>query len=198
MRLLVDSDAFCKLGCCTLLDRALGLFEATTEDCGRLPALPHMLRRGRLVKTYGRDACTALVPVAEAMAIAPPGTTQYLDSMIPVDNIDVGEAQLFASAATHALPLLTGDKRALRALAAVPGMHVALGGRIVPLDLVLLELCRKHGVPEIRNAVAPVMKTDVGLSVCFSPSADPLEALGSYLRALQSEVSPLVLKETLA
>jgi len=48
MRLLVDSDAFCKLAASDLLSDAAMLFDAELPDCGRLPALPYMLRRGGL------------------------------------------------------------------------------------------------------------------------------------------------------
>lgn len=46
MNLLVDTDAFCKLGAAGLIEGATGVFGARLPDCGRPPALPHMLRRG--------------------------------------------------------------------------------------------------------------------------------------------------------
>ena len=74
MNLLVDTDAFCKLGVAGLLEDSTGVFGTRLTDCGRLPALPYMLRKGRLANRYGRDACNSLVSYAEAMPVhAKPG-----------------------------------------------------------------------------------------------------------------------------
>ena len=40
-RLLVDTDAFCKLGVAGLLTDAIGVLGVTVENCGRLAALPY-------------------------------------------------------------------------------------------------------------------------------------------------------------
>lgn len=50
MRLLLDTDAFCKLGAAGVFDDALSLLGLSVSDCGRLPALPYMLRKGSLRK----------------------------------------------------------------------------------------------------------------------------------------------------
>lgn len=92
MNLLVDTDAFCKLGMAGLIEDAAGVFGARLPDCGRLPALPHMLRRGSLVKRYGRDACDALIPRAEAMAALPKPGAVAVDPLAANDAIDPGEA----------------------------------------------------------------------------------------------------------
>jgi hypothetical protein len=41
MNLLVDTDAFCKLGVAALLEDAAGVFGARLTECGRLAALPY-------------------------------------------------------------------------------------------------------------------------------------------------------------
>lgn len=53
-RLLLDTDIFCKLGVADLLDDTLSILGLKYSDCSRLPALPHMLRRGRLVRQSWR------------------------------------------------------------------------------------------------------------------------------------------------
>jgi hypothetical protein len=199
---LVDSDIFCKLGVAGLLEPALALFGVGIADCFRLPALPNMLRRGAINKTYGSAACDALVPIAMSMQVAPPASTAWLDPLIGIPKIDPGEAQLFACAAAGSLLIVTGDKKALVALAAVGGFADALAGRIVTLEALLLTLCDRLGVEAVRAAVQPLLSVAVGertVKICFSPAnLDPQEALVSYFNALKSEVRPLLLWEPLS
>jgi hypothetical protein len=114
MKLLVDTDAFCKLGVAGLLSDTLAL--VGVAECGRLAALPYMLRRGSLRRRYGAVACDALIPTAEAMQVLPTPSAEWLDRFASLTDVDPGEAQLLASAAEHQLLLLSGDKRALRAI----------------------------------------------------------------------------------
>ena len=46
MRLLVDTDVFFKLALSDLLFPLLSILSIPTSQCARLPALPHMLRKG--------------------------------------------------------------------------------------------------------------------------------------------------------
>jgi len=195
MRLLIDTDIFCKLAICDLLNdavRVLGVEQLS--ECGRLPALPHMLRRGKLPKLFGAEACDAIHPLAEAIPVIGSASSSWLGKLASVDAIDPGEAQLFSVAAELGLLLMSGDKRALRALKAVDGFEVALAGRIVVLEAILLALCGALGVEEVRRRVAPAMAADTMVKVCFSPTnADPESALRSYLSATIAEIEPLVL-----
>lgn len=196
---LVDTDIFCKLGTTGLLEQALSLFGARVAECGRLPALPHMLQRGQLVKLYGEAACTALLPIASAMPTVPAPPSEWLGRLVNVPLIDPGEAQLFSCAAAGSLVILTGDKRALRALAGVEGFADALAGRIVTLEALLLALCSALGDPAVRSMVQPLAsgnRPDQTIKICFSSSnEDPRTALLSYFNALKHEVQPLILWE---
>ncbi|MCA9627893.1 MAG: hypothetical protein KC766_09510 [Myxococcales bacterium] len=194
MKLLVDTDAFCKLQMAGLLDEAVGLLAAGLHECGRLPALPHMLRRGRLRRLFGADVCDAMIPVADAVPVMHQPNVTWLDKLAPIEAIDPGEAQIFAAAAEAGLIVLSGDKRALRALKGVDGFADALAGRVVVLEAILLALCDHLGLDAIRQRVAPLAVADQAVRVCFSVgNADPAAALRSYLGALQTEAHPLVL-----
>jgi hypothetical protein len=196
MRLLVDSDIFCKLGVGNLLSEALAVFGASVTDCGRLPALPHMLRKGKLLRVYGAEACTSLVPLAEKMQTIPVPDTTWLDRLTLVQAIDPGEAQLFAIAAQNTLSLITGDKRALRALKDINGYAEALTGRIIVLEAILLALCDRLGHAEVRRRLGPLTTADKTLMICFSEgNPDPRSALVAYYRSLATEVHPLLLWE---
>lgn len=191
MNLLVDTDAFCKLGVAGLLDPSVRLLVGDGE-CARLPALPHMLRRGRLVQQYGAQACSALIPLANSMPVVPSAPDEWLTPLVTIPAIDAGEAQLFALAASESILLLSGDKRALRAVSAVPAFAEGLTGRVVVFEVVLLELCARLGAERIRDAVQPLMDADTAVKVCFSEgNPDPEAALRSYVGALEDEVGPL-------
>jgi len=193
MRLLIDTDAFCKLGVADLLDAALAAIGVDLSDCARLAALPHMLRRGKLVRLYGAERCSALLRRAEEIDVIPEASPEWLEPLAESRDIDPGEAQLFAVAAQKKLSVLTNDKRALRAVARVEAVRAALDGRIVSLEAMLSRLCDAMDLAQLRTALAS-LEHDQLVRICFSSgSPDPREALRSYLDSLQEEVSPLML-----
>jgi hypothetical protein len=194
MPLLVDTDGFAKLGVTGLLESLLQLLGIELADCGRLPALPHMLRRGSLPRRYGKPACEALLPTAEAMSVITAASTQWLERLVDVPQIDPGEALLFACAAESGLTLITGDKRATAAVARVAGFADALAGRVIAVEAALLALCDWLGDGPVRAAVAPILPTDTTLRICFSgANPSPRSGLVSYFESLERDVAPLAL-----
>lgn len=191
MRLLVDTDLFCKLGVTGLIDPVLAALGVNLADCRRLAALPHMLRRGKLRTTYGQERCEALVPLAEAIAPAPAAAIKWLDPLTPVTGVDPGEAQLLALAAEFGLLFVTGDKRALRSISSIVVFHAALAGKLVTFEALLLLLLQRLGVDALRASLTPLDRDQV-VKICFSPSnADPGEGLRSYFNTLKEELQPL-------
>ena len=83
-RLLVDSDAYCKLGAAGLLHEAFSAFGVQVNDCGRLAALPYMLKRGRLRNAIGPDLADTLLGGAEIIPIAPQPTLNWLGPLVGV------------------------------------------------------------------------------------------------------------------
>jgi hypothetical protein len=177
-----------------LLDDMLSVFGVSWADCCRLPALPYMLSRGRLVRRYGDEVCGALASIARAIPELPSPSQVWLGELTEQSNIDAGEAQLFAVAADDASVVLSGDKRALRTLRELESYCFALGGRIIVFEAILLVLCEKLGVETVRARLKPVLAFDTMIAACFSEAnTDPYGALGSYFRALVDEVHPLIL-----
>jgi hypothetical protein len=196
MKLVVDTDAFCKLAMGGILRDAAALFGAAPRECGRLAALPYMLRRGRLRRIFGAHACEALIPIAQAMPVIAQPSEAWLGRLTPVEAIDPGEAQIFAAAAEARLVVVSGDKRSLRALKEINGFPAALVGRIVVLEAVLLALCERLGAEVLRGRLQPVLRSDAVVRVCFSAgNASPHQALLSYYRSLAADLEPLVLWE---
>lgn len=194
MSLLIDTDVFCVLAAGRLLDDAVSVFDADLSGCARLPPLPHMLRKGRLRKKYGDQISDDLIPIADSIPVIDQAEAQWLDRLTPVQNIDPGEAQLFALAAEKRLAVITSDKRVLRALKDVPGFADALADRIVVLEAILTALCARIGLTVVSARLQPLITYDSMLRVCFSPSnPDPSGALLSYYQNLVTELDPLVL-----
>lgn len=192
MRLLVDTDAFCKLGAADLLSDAASQFGVGLEACERLPALPHMLRRGRLRKRLGEAHADHLLALSERLPVLSGAESAWLEQLVGIPDIDPGELQLFAAVASGGRMLVSGDKRALRAVSAVPGLVPALSGRIVVVEAVLIALCQSRGIEVVRQRLQPAMVLDGSLRLCFS-SPDPMVGLRSFFEGLIAEVAPLVL-----
>ena len=92
--------------------------------------------------------------------------------------------------------VMTGDKRALAAVAQVPDYPEVLAGRIVTLEAILISLCARLGDEVVLSAVQPLIAKDRTVQMCFSPgNHDPRAALRSYLEALKHDVAPLRLWE---
>lgn len=114
-------------------------------------------------------------------------------------DLDSGESQLAAMVISRLMEgLLTGDKRAVRALAELlkecQGMHVEyLAGRVACVEQVLLALVDELGVAPVRASVCAASAADRALAICFSCASDDpgedsvREGLGSYINALRIE-----------
>ena len=194
MRLLLDSDVFCKLSIGGVLVDAVSVLGGDLSDCRRLPALPHMLRKGSLRRAYGQEACDAVIPVAERISAIEPPDISWLDKLTQIPAIDAGEAQLFAAVAETGGFIATGDKRALRALREIAGFPEALAGRVVVCEAILLVLCEHLGTEIVRQRMQPILASDTVIRICFSPgNSDPRSCLVSYYRNLVAELAPLTL-----
>lgn len=90
--------------------------------------------------------------------------------------------------------VVTGDKRALVAVARVSGFPESLAGRIVTVEGAVLALCDRLGEPAVRAALQPLLANEKTLRICFSAgNTDSRGALRSYFDDLQRQVQPLTL-----
>ena len=193
-RLLVDTDAYCKLGVAGLFTDAIRALGVQVAECGRLAALPYMLRRGRLRNKYGDGAADALIRLAGVMPLAIQPSAEWLDPLTAVDSIDPGEAQLLAASAESGLLLLTGDKRGLYGVRDISGYAEALDGHVVILEAILAELCMQLGTEAIRSRIRPLAEVDLAIGVCFSDlNSSPLVGLLSYYEELALNLGSLKL-----
>ena len=194
MRLLVDTDVYCKLSISDLFRDAIQLLGLDLSTCSRLAALPHMLARGKLRKTYGPEACDGLIQEVLSMPTIVCPTGLLFDQLAAIPSIDPGEAQLFAVSSESDSLVMTGDKRALIALKQTPEALNALSGRIVVLEAILIALCDLLGAEVVREKIQRVSAFDTAVRVCFSPGNEhPRQGLESYFDDLAGDVLPLVL-----
>lgn len=169
--LLIDSDVFVLFAASGLLDRAIECLGFDRDDARRLDALPSMLRKGKKFEDLTaaeRDAaltwCDRVAPFRESPN---PDTMQKLAG---IANIDNGEATLFATCHDNPVAvLLTGDKRALHALAkGAPAFCTKLAGRVACLEQVLAAMVTSDGVGTVYAALAVRAQFHKVLIVCFS------------------------------
>lgn len=194
MKLLVDTDVFCKLAVSGLLLKAVDLLGADLTECGRLPALQYMLKKGGLRTFYGPELCDNIMPIALKTPTVSQPSDVWLDKLTPVPAIDAGEAQIFAAGAENGLLVMTGDKRALRALKDIADFPGALAGRIVVFEAILIALCDQFGSDEVRQYVQFLAASDKMVQICFSQGdSEPTEGLLSYYSELKVELDPIVL-----
>ena len=194
--LLIDSDAFCKLGVSGLLYDSLGVLGVPIPQCRILPALPHMLRKGRLRNSLGEELADYMSRQVEAFSQADEPNIEWLESLIHLPELDSGEARLMALAAERGHLLVTGDKRAMRSLGHLPEYVSALDGSVIALEALVAQMCMTLGEETIRLRIHPTTLIDKIIAICFSPSnPHPLEGLKSYLSDLQASVAPLRLWE---
>jgi hypothetical protein len=193
-QLLVDTDAFCKLAAADLLDEVLALLGVSRAQCAVLPALPYMLERGRLRKRYGDFESARLRKLADEFPVAPDSSSTWLDALTAESSIDPGEAQLFALAAEHGIRILTGDKRALEALAKVNNIHPHLSGNVITLEAVLSGLAEQVPDAQLRRMGSVLGQHDQMAKAVFASTGSDLgEALDSYVRDVESRAKPLLL-----
>lgn len=193
MAVLFDTDAFCKLGATGLLEAVAERLGSRLAECARLPALPHQLQRGGIRKRYGDVICEGLKPIASSLAAIPDPSVTTLELFRTIPNVDPGEARLLALCIERGDILVTGDKRALSAVAAAaPELAGRLAGKVVLLEAILLALCSINGEAHVRTSCAAAVGFDAMFAVCFSSgNLNVTESLRAYLDDSRRTCSPI-------
>lgn len=195
--LFIDNDILCKLGAAHLFLDAVVALGAYYDQCRRIRALPHMLRKGSLRNHFGPDLARCLGPLANSIDPITVPATDWLSPLTTVPDIDPGEAVIFAAAAQDDQQqslIMTGDKRALVALKDVLPHRDRLNGRIVTLEAILIHLLDTLCEARLRCDLEPVRHLDGILRLCLNPeNADLFGCLRSYFLGTVNDVQPLVL-----
>jgi hypothetical protein len=110
-------------------------------------------------------------------------------------ELDGGESQLLAVLIQRAASLLlTGDKRAIRAIEPVVracGYETNVAGRVACLEQVIMAMIGRHGAEIIRAKICSEAAADISLAICFSCVSQSrsqesiVEGLVSYINDLR-------------
>lgn len=207
-RVLVDNDVALKIVCYSLADEMVA---ASSLD-GTPPAILGVGRfviRGRLARSSSivdvERAKAAFERLLNAVSLLEPDEAELaMAAELEAEanrrdlELDGGESQLLAILANRAYRLLiTGDKRAIRAIAVIAKTEV--DERIACLEQLMAHLAQIAGIDAIRTCVCAEPKVDRAISICFScVKAAPelggvLAALASYIGHLNSEAPGVLL-----
>ncbi len=196
-RVLLDNDVVLKAASYALADEAVA---ATTIN----DVAPAMLGVGRFVirNRLSRASNIADVPRAAeafeqmlaAMTLVEPDDDEMAAAAdleaeaIRRDlELDGGESQLLAILANRACSLLiTGDKRAIAAMAIVAA--AVAGGRVACLEQLVAHVVATSGTPSVQPRICAEPNVDRAITNCFACScpetpdvADVLAGLASYI-----------------
>jgi predicted nucleic acid-binding protein len=143
----------------------------------------------------------SLEPDDDEIALAADLTATAQERALP---LDAGEAQLAAIVVRRELPLLvTGDKRALHALAELvknDPIRPSLVGRLACFEQIVQSVARLIGEEELRERVCAEPAVDGAMRLacsCERPDWDPVqlhEACASFSGAVRSQVGDLLIE----
>jgi hypothetical protein len=199
--LLIDIDALCKLAHWRLLAGLPKFSGVDWVDCATLQSATFRARKssahpdGRLFQST--QAADEVLRVTSLMAAQLDPDIEHLSILQDLSGVDAGEAILFASiAGSNDHRLLTGDKRALRAIAALPDrLRLPYQNKIIIVEQVLKAALADFGVEKLREYVCPWVDIDIAVrnvmgSRCDATELSVREGLDSYIKEMTALCIP--------
>lgn len=211
-RVLLDNDVVLKVACYALADETVA---ATTIDDippamlgvgrfvvrGRLARAPNIADRARATAAFELmlSGMSLIEPDDAEMAAAADLEAEANRRDLELDG---GESQLLAMLANRACKLLiTGDKRAIAAMAIV-AFGIA-GSRIACLEQLMAHIVTGIGAAATRSRVCAEAQVDRAITACFGCSTaaalrdeDVLEGLASYAAHIDRSAPGVLLSGT--
>jgi hypothetical protein len=206
-RILLDNDVVLKMASYRL---DAELISATTEDevpPSILTVTKHVLRsqieRAKRVKDKAA-AKAALEAIFENLQFIEP-TEEEISLAADFEEaagelsleLDGGESLLFALLLRRAARLLlTGDKRAIKALERISPAEGH--GRVACFEQLIAHVMQDDGYPTVRTKICAESETDKAIALCFScgrasvEAASVAEGLDSYIKSIR-ETAPKAL-----
>ncbi len=206
MKLLVDVDAVAKLANWQVLLESPSVLGCSVSDCATVTSL-RFRAMSSTKKADGKlfqntEAATLALQAIEKMGALAEIDDSALVEFENINGIDPGEALLFSEVISHPhVYVLTGDKRALRSLSALPeSTRVQLAGRVILIEQVLLRLLDVHGLAWLRERVCPAKQLDKAVNAIMGSRCDAGEqsvrdGMASYIREIAVLYDPSLLAQ---
>lgn len=200
--LLVDNDVLIKLAHWGLLDHLPPSFDLGWHHVAALTSLRFRARRCDTKLFKSPAVATDLAAHLEHTAEIPAGDAADLSRLQGIVDLDAGEVELVAAClADPGALLITGDKRALSALANAcpPDIAARLSGRVICLEQLLTLIALKTSFGLVINGVLQYLELDstlrsvVGPTGCTEPTF--LAGMTSYISHLRGQTSELLQPE---
>lgn len=169
MIVLADNDIILKLAQCDLLDSLNVLLGVEVKDIlipttARFQLMPKTGSKA-LLKCGNEETVARIgrfLKIAQDVPVI--GDLDLLLRLADIPNIDSGEQQLFAATSNGSALLITGDKRALRAVmlhqAAIPTVYDGLLGNVMTFESALLLGLYSYGFPVMKQKLLACPKPD--------------------------------------
>jgi hypothetical protein len=200
-KIFIDVDAFSKCAHWEILDELPDLLQFKWDQSSTLESLKCRANKskktpdGKLFHT-SKAAALASDTIAKMQPISIQNTA-VLSELVDVHGIDGGEILLFSAVSLQEEAfVLTGDKRALRALAKVPATRniKLMHGKFICIEILVHELLKKFGLEWIRSRICPHKDLDKSIanilgSNCDADENSVLDGLHSYIKDLNRDCS---------
>lgn len=198
--ILVDNDVALKIACYTLVDEVVAAIGVDGVPPAMLGVGRFVIRK-RLARASNISdavrASAAFERLLHAISLVEPNDAEIaLAAEFEAEanrhnlELDGGESQLLAILSTRACPLLvTGDKRAIVAMATVAPVHAT--ARIACLEQLIARIVGAVGSASVRVGVCAEPNTDRAVTLCFSCDSPVAPADGEVLAALNSYINHL-------
>lgn len=201
MIVLADNDIILKLAQCDLLDALPEILDCQEADVFITPAAKYQLLPKKPAKALSKCGneetlarLTAFLDTTQTLPVVK--DEALLAQLENIEGIDGGEKFLFAAAVETENPLLiTGDKRALKALLEhqdqLPTVFTALQNAVVTFESAILLAMRKFGFAIVKQKLLGSPKPDGMLRLVLKSEtgeADFVEGLCSFSK----EITPLL------
>lgn len=200
--LYLDNDLFVLFAGANILEELIEAVGFDRQATRRLRPLPQMLERGPLARrlpTGLRQRALAWCSTIAGIEEAP--SPKLVDRLVLLEDLDPGEAVLFALAAeTDGSLVGTCDRRACRALGRAQNLGDVRGrlkGKVVCLEASLKALLKRMEFSELAEALTTIREHNQTLRVLLAQGAatsrESFEiALSSYLKDLAYEAGDLL------
>ena len=197
--LLADNDVLIKLAHWGLLGELPATFGAQWSDLATLESIKFRAMRADAKLFRTPQVAAALYQKLQVTSELPEPRSEDLSRLQGIVDLDAGEVALLSAAlANPAAVLITGDKRALRALAHPDLADIAeqLEGRVVCLEQLLEQIAAYRGPQFVIEGVLLHRDMDAGVRAIVGPSGCTHESLSqglaSYVGDLRKQTGRLL------